>query len=112
MIFNQLHEFKKDRKRLAKKFRSLHDDIEELRRVVSSQSPKPRPNHTALLTQTDTVSIWKTRLFCSYLKKKSLRIVFSYFENEARVDFIEVFHKGDKEREDVDRYNRYLNCLH
>ena len=109
--FNRTHEFKKDCKRLAKKFRSLPNDIAELCRVISSQGPKPRPNHTVLLTQNGTASVWKMRLFCDYLKRKSLRIVFLYFEKEDRVDLIEVFHKGDKDNEDSGRYSHYLSCV-
>ena len=61
-----------------------------------------------MLKRVNGVSIWKMRLSCEYLKGKSLRVVFAYFEDENRMDFIEVFFKGDKEREDFERYESLL----
>jgi len=47
-------------------------------------------------------------LACKYLRNSSLRVIYAYFIHERRVDFIELYFKGDKEREDGARINRYL----
>ena len=52
--------------------------------------------------------IIKARFFCKYLKCKSLRVVYAYYETEKRIVFIELFFKGDKEREDGERIRKYL----
>ena len=108
MNFEQTDGFCKDVKRLGKKYRSLPSDLEELRKILSFGRPASRKNHTAMLKHANGVSIWKMRLFCEYLKGSSLRIVFAYFEDGSRVDFIELYFKGDKERQDVEKYESLL----
>lgn len=111
MNFEQTNEFRKDLKRLGKKYRSLPDDLDGLCKVLSHARPRPRRNHTALIKQVDGVSIWKMRLFCEYLKGKALRVVFAYYEDGSGVGFIELFHKSDRQRESVARYESFLKDL-
>lgn len=108
MNFEQTDGSCKDMKRLRKKYRSLLSDLAELRKILSLGRPAPRKNHTAMLKQANGVSIWKMRLFCEYLKGNSLRVVFAYFEDGSHVNFIELYFKGDKEREDVKKYESLL----
>jgi len=35
-------------------------------------------------------------LACKYLRNSSLRVIYAYFIHERRVDFIELYFKGDK----------------
>ncbi len=63
----------------------------------------------SILTQTESLLIVKARLACKYLRNSSLRVIFAYFIHERRVDFIELYFKGDKEREDSARIDRYLH---
>lgn len=42
MTFDELDEFKKDLKKLLKKYRSLNDDLETVRKVLKVE-PKERP---------------------------------------------------------------------
>ncbi len=108
MIFEQSDGFSKDMKRLKKKYRSLQVDLQELCNVLAARRPVPRKEHTALLTQVGNVSIWKMRLFCEYLKNKSLRVVLAYHEDGSRVEFLEMYAKGDKANQDVLRYEEFL----
>jgi hypothetical protein len=48
-------------------------------------------------------------LFCRYLKGAALRIVYAYHAAHTRVDFIEIYFKGDKENEDQERIKNYLD---
>jgi len=107
MNFNELPEFQKDFKRLGKKYKSLPDDLQQFRNVVSV-IPLGNSKHFNIITQTETFYILKARLFCKYLKGSSLRIVYSYFEQEQRIEFIELYFKGNKENEDRERIKEYL----
>ncbi len=107
MNFDELPEFQKELKQLGKKYKSLTDDLQEFRDVVSA-IPLGNSKHFHIITQTDILYIVKARLFCKYLKGSSLRIVYSYFEQKERIEFIEVYFKGEKENEDRERIKAYL----
>ena len=108
MNFNELPEFQKDCKHLEKKYKSLTGDLKEFRSVVTAV-PSGNSKHFNIITQNNTVYIVKARLFCRYLKGSSLRVVYAYFEQEQRIEFIEVYFKGDKEKENHDRIKKYLS---
>jgi hypothetical protein len=105
--FNELPEFQKEFKRLGKKYKSLADDLQEFCNVVSVV-PLGNSKHFYVITKTEVICIVKARLFCKYLKGTSLRIVYSYFEQEQCIEFIELYFKGDKENEDRERIKDYL----
>ena len=107
MTFDELLEFQKERKRLARKYRSLSDDLREFRNVVSVV-PLGNRKHFTVIAQNENLHIVKARLFCRYLKGSSLRVIYSYFEQEQRIEFIEIYFKGDKENEDRHRVKEYL----
>jgi hypothetical protein len=108
MKFDELPEFQKDCKILGKKFKSLTDDLKEFRTVVSAV-PLGNTKHFVIITQTKVLHIVKARLFCRYLKGSSLRVIYAYFEQEQRIEFIEVYFKGASENENHDRIKQYLN---
>ena len=107
MNYNELPEFQRELRRLSRKYRSLPTDIELFQQIISAQPPSSSTRFS-ILKQNELLLIVKARLACRYLRNSSLRIVFSYFTLERRVDFIELYYKGDKEREDSDRIDRYL----
>ena len=108
MNFDELPEFQKERKRLARKYRSLSEDLQEFQNVVSVV-PLGNSKHFAVIAQNETVRIVKARLFCRYLKGSSLRVIYSYFEQEQRIEFIEIYYKGNQENEDRERVRAYVN---
>jgi len=111
MSFDELPEFKKECKQLKKKYRSIPGDLGVFRKVVSA-SPLGNGKHFVVITQTECVKIVKARFFCRYLKGSSLlRIVYAYVEEHGRIDFIEIFFKGQKERENKVRIKEYLKIL-
>ena len=107
MNFDEVPEFQKELKRLAKKYKSLHDDLQEFRNVVSAV-PLGNSKHFNVITKTEVLHIVKARLFCKYLKGASLRIIYAYFEQTLHIEFIELYYKGDKESEDNSRIKEYL----
>jgi len=107
MSFNELPEFKKECKRFIKKYKSLASDLQEFKKIVSVV-PLGNSKHFNLVTQTESIKIIKARFFCRYLKGSSLRIIYAYIEGGKRIDFIEIYFKGDKENEDKKRIKQYL----
>jgi len=111
MNFNELPEFQKEYKRLKKKYKSLTNDLQEFQNVVSSV-PLGNSKHFNIITQTEVLYIIKARLFCRYLKGSSLRVIYSYFEQDQSIEFIEIYYKGDKENENRERIKVYLSSCH
>ncbi|MCY3973344.1 MAG: hypothetical protein OXF52_03990 [Candidatus Dadabacteria bacterium] len=108
MIFDELLEFQREFKKLEKKYKSLPDDFGQFCRVVEDDPDGKNKKHFSTLFHDEYVRVVKARFFCLYLKRSSLRIVYAYAESEDRVDFIELYYKGDKENEDGERVERYL----
>lgn len=107
MKFNECRKFISDYKRLAKKYDSLAKDLKTFRAVLSVW-PQGNNKHFHCITQTETVSIIKSRLFCQTLRGSSLRIVYAYSEQEQVVEFIELYSKTKKPNEDHARIKLYL----
>ena len=109
MNFDELPEFQKELKRLAKKYKSLPDDLEQLKKIVAVE-PLGNSKHFIVIAKTDKglVCIVKARLFCRYLKGSSLRIVYAHHPTDSKVEFIEIYFKGKKENEDQERIKGYL----
>lgn len=108
MNFNELPAFSKEFKRLAKKYKSLPDDLEEFKQVIAAV-PLGNSKHFNAVTKNEQCIVIKARFFCRYLKGSSLRIIYGYRESNASIDFIEIYFKGDKENEDRSRIIEYLN---
>jgi hypothetical protein len=109
MNFDESSLFSKELKRLARKYKSLHKDLEEFKQVIAAV-PLGTSKHFNVLTKTEQCVIVKARLFCRYLKGSALRIVYAYKEEHTLIEFIEVYFKGDKENEDQDRIREYLEA--
>ena len=110
--------FKKDFKKLLKKFRSLESDIEvakknaiELYHIkkIDNQSVFPIPRFCS-----EEIIVCKLKKFaCKALKgrgsKSGIRIIYAYFTKKSRVDFIEIYYKGNQENEDRERIKNYIS---
>lgn len=107
MNFNATSWFERDRKRLVKRYRSLDEDLEELMKILVL-FPIGNGKHFATLFETDALKIVKARLFCRYLKGSSLRVIYAYIEKVQRIEFIELYFKGNQETEDAGRIKEYL----
>lgn len=110
MTFDALPGFTKEFRRLAKKYRSLPDDLEEFKRVLNIQ-PLGNSKHFNVIAKNEEVAVLKSRLFCRYLKGSSLRIIYAFHRKKAFIGFIEIYFKGDKENEDRRVIEEYMmNC--
>lgn len=99
--------FLKNLSGFQKKYKSLPDDLEEFKRVVNV-TPLGNSKHFNIITKNEQCVVVKARFFCRYLKGSSLRIVYAFHYQSNKVDFIEIYFKGDKENEDRERIKEYL----
>jgi mRNA-degrading endonuclease RelE of RelBE toxin-antitoxin system len=108
----RLPEFEKDIKRLSKRFRTLEDDLRVLLNVALVDYHKNGIDNGGIVQIPslgfDRPKVYKARKFaCRSLKGKGvhsgIRVIYAYFEEEDRVELVEMYFKGDKENEDTER---------
>ncbi|MBK6505568.1 MAG: hypothetical protein IPG02_07850 [Ignavibacteria bacterium] len=108
MTFDELTEFKKDLKSLLKKYRTLNDDLDVVKQVLAI-APDARPPFSFRIDNLGLEScvIKVKKIACKALKGRGvnsgLRLIYAYFESEAKIVFVELYHKNDKENEDKQR---------
>lgn len=108
MNFEQLPEFKKDLKALSKRYRTLVEDLEVVKKVLTV-SPEERPPFSFRIEGLgiNTCVIKVKKIACRALKGRGvnsgLRLVYAFFKSEDKIVFIELYHKVDKPIEDKDR---------
>lgn len=106
--FESLPEFEKEFRRFFKKYKTLNDALEKFKKVLVSCPTGVGKNFT-IIHSTETIKIVKARMACRALARGSLRIIYVYFEQEQKIEFIEIYFKGNKENEDRYRIKEYLN---
>lgn len=108
MTFDELNEYKKDLKSLLKKYRSLHDDLDVVKRVLEF-SPAERLPFSFRIDNLGikTCIIKVKKIACKSIKGRGvnsgLRLIYAHYEEEEKIVFIELYHKNDKEKEDRQR---------
>ncbi len=108
MKFNEMAEFTKEFKKLAKKYPTLPSDFEVFKKVLPLIDFKNNKGYV-IIKEVDFTKVVKARLKVKSLKGTlKTRVVFILrVENEV-VDFIEIYTKNNKDREDNLRINSYL----
>lgn len=105
--FSRLPVFEKEFKRLSKKYRTLKDDLEKFKKVLESFPTGTGRNFT-IVHSGKNIKVVKARMACQALRDRSLRAIYAYFEQEQKIEFIEVYYKGNKENEDRGRMTEYV----
>jgi len=106
--FDELKEFKKDFKSLLKKYRTLNDDLEIVKKDLNDE-PGASPPFSFRIDNLGlkTCIIKVNKIAFKALKGRGvnsgLRLVYAWFEKEQKITFIEIYHKNDKENEDRHR---------
>lgn len=112
----QLDKFKKDLKKLLKRFPSLEEDLDSLVKAQLIAYHKLNiDNHGIFAIENLSIQnpkIFKVKKFaCKSLKGKGvhsgIRVTYAYFSVEDRIEFIEIYYKGDQENEDRERIKDY-----
>jgi len=110
-------EFAKDFKKLAKRFKTLADDIETAKKnAIELYHLHKIDNQSVFQIQefkSDEMEICKLKKFaCKALKgrgvQSGIRVIYAYHKNRLRIEFIEMYYKGDKENENRRRIKAYL----
>lgn len=126
MNYSTSSEFDRELKTFSKRWRSLPNDFVPVKRSLpllyaiqpneTEESLRLRRDQffnnkraTILYTTKDGTEIVKMRLDCVSLGNKDiLRLVFVYAKYGETIEFIELYSKNDKKREDQSRINAYL----
>lgn len=108
-------EFERDLKKLIRKFPTLEDDLENFIDIQLNLFHKLKTDNRGIVripkTGFDNPPIYKARKFaCRSLKGKGamsgIRVIYAHFPEQDRIELIEIYYKGEKEREDGERIKK------
>ncbi len=108
MKIEVLEEYNKDLKRLSKKYRTLTDDLEVVKKVLFV-NPKERPPFSFRIDNLglETCVIKVKKIASKSFKGKGVnsgfRLIYAHFEKKNRIVLIEIYHKSTKDIEDKKR---------
>ena len=113
MKFEEIEEFNKDVKRLLKKYHTLQDDLRIVRKDLADEPGEQPPFSYRIEGFGITTCIIKVKkIACKAMKGRGansgLRLIYAWFSEEERIVLVELYFKGDKEREDRERIKRYF----
>lgn len=118
MHYSKTKEFEKDLKRLLKKFPTLEEDLETAKKNsiallhihgIDNKGIEQVPKHCSVIVQ-----VCKIKKFsCKSIKGKGcqsgIRVIYAFFPNQQKIEFIEIYYKGDKVNMDYERAQSYIN---
>ncbi len=119
LIYEEVPEFKKDFKRLSKRFRTLPNDLITLKKAAIELHHVQKIDNQACFVipgcVTELAAAHKVKKFaCRSIQggsKSGLRLIYIYVKSINKVILIEIYYKGDKALEDRERIKHYLNEL-
>jgi hypothetical protein len=111
MQFSEHPSFTREFKRLFKRFKSLESDLEKIKKLLAKKPEGTDGRHWNALHRSEKIVVFKARMLCRYLRNNALRIIYVYLSTEDRINFIEIYFKGDKENEDNERIKEYVDEL-
>jgi len=118
IIFEESSEFKKDYKRLSKRYRALPEDFDRLKHVALTlfhSGVDNRVSYEIPECVKERYSAFKLKKFaCRSLKggaNSGLRVIYVFDHLEKKVLFLEMYYKGDQELENRSRIELYLSYL-
>ncbi|MBU4348984.1 hypothetical protein KJ599_01535 [bacterium] len=113
-----LPDFKKDFKKLKKNYPTLKQDLEVFISTQLRLSHKLNIENSGIVRisglSISEPKIYKARKFaCKSLKGRGsysgIRIIYACFEDDDRIELVEIYFKGDKENEDRQRILKYYS---
>ncbi len=114
-------DFKKDLKKLSKKYRTLPEDLEVAKtNAIELYHIKKIDNESVFRIKgfpSGKIEFFKIKKFaCKYLKGKGnrtgIRIIYAFSTDPLKVIFLEMYLKADQENEDKNRIKNYLKTMH
>ena len=119
-IVNKLDEFKKDLKKLRKRFPTIDEDLETMIKTQLTLTHKIKIDNKGTFPikglGIEGHTFHKVKKFpCRSLKgngaKSGIRVIYTYFEAKNRIELIEIYYKQDKESEDRDRIKKHYKKI-
>ena len=121
MNYSETSEFSRDFKKLLKKFPSLNDDLAVVKQYDIELLHLQKINKNGIFKiasvgNKEDIQFFKIKKFaCKALKgrgsKSGIRVIYAFHCGNSKVDFIEIYFKGEKENEDHERIKDYLKNL-
>lgn len=111
MHITESDEFKRDFKRLLKKYRTLEQDFSIAKQVIAADPTGCDSKHANILTKKGGTCIVKVRMMCRAVKGSSFRLIYYYDGGNIQILFIEIYFKGNKNNEDRQRYENVFAQL-
>jgi len=112
MEFSESDQFKKEFKKLVRKYPTLSEDLDVVRKIISATPSGNGAKHWNILKQDESDNkILKMRMMCRSVKGSQFRLVYFYSGTKVEVLFIELYFKGNKTRENTDRIDEYFSLL-
>ena len=119
MNYDETEEFKRDFKKLLKKFSSLVEDLEVNKQYrIELFHCKEIDSRSIFEIQgvgnTAELKFFKVKKFqCKSLKgrgaKSGIRVIYAYFPVEQKIIFIEIYFKANQENENKQRIIDFIN---
>lgn len=121
MNYSENPEFARDFKKLLKKFPSLTEDLATVKQYDIELFHLQKIDKHGIfkienIGNSEDLQFFKIKKFaCKALKgrgsKSGIRVIYAFYCQSCKVDFIEIYFKGEKENEDRERIKEYLkNC--
>lgn len=108
--FERLPDFEKELAKLARKYRSLPEDLAKLERFILL-NPVGLGTNFVTIHHSPAVRVVKARLACKSLRDRSMRVIYAFHSETVTFVHIELYFKGEKENEDRARIKEYLAGL-
>jgi hypothetical protein len=107
MELSNLPEFDKQFKTLLRKYRTLEEDLDVLKKVLRIHPRGYPPGIVRVSGLGIKTEIYKVKHFrCKTLKHKGsrsgIRVIYAYFEDEQKIEFVEIYYK-EKDDRDCDK---------
>jgi mRNA-degrading endonuclease RelE of RelBE toxin-antitoxin system len=112
MEFEELPEFGRDLKKLLKKYRTLEEDLETIKKVLAVQPENRLPLSFRMTGYIEKYFLVKMKkIACKALKGRGsnsgIRIIYEYKKEMKKIVFVEIYFKGENEIEDKERLKKY-----
>lgn len=118
--FETTPEFSKDLKKLCKKYKTLNEDLEVVKKAaitlyhcnsIDSNSIFPIPSFCNENIISCKVKKFASKSFKGKGAKSGLRLIYIFIPITCTVVFVEIYFKGNKPNEDKERLGYYYNKL-
>jgi hypothetical protein len=119
MSYDETEEFKRDFKKLVRKFSSLAEDLEINKQYRIELFHCKAINSGSIFEireagNTDELKFFKVKKFqCKSLKgrgaKSGIRVIYAYLPIDQKIVFLEIYFKADQENERKERITDFIN---